>query len=102
MICRHPVSSLERQQYQGSCKFVWNVDTGHYAVVWTRPLHKVEPNDDMDPWNPARDIAMKLRENINHIPMRQTVKTITNELVLRGKLMFVFYSGLRDTRTEFC
>ncbi|KAJ9593181.1 hypothetical protein L9F63_015278, partial [Diploptera punctata] len=90
--------SLERQQYQGSCKFVWNVDTGHYAVVWTRPLHRVDPNDDMDPWNPARDIAVKLRENINHVPMCQTVKTISNELVLRG-ISLVKISDL-DNLTE--
>ncbi|PSN51064.1 hypothetical protein C0J52_01517 [Blattella germanica] len=86
---RHPVSSMERQQYQGSCKFVWNVDTGHYAVVWTRALHKVDPNDaDVDPWNPARELAMKLRNNLHNVPMCQTVKTISNELVLRGKIYF--------------
>jgi len=83
------VSSMERQQYQGSCKFVWNVDTGHYAVVWTRALHEVDPCDtvDVDPWNPARDLAVKLREDLHHVPMYQSVKTITNELVLRGKLL---------------
>jgi len=84
---------MERQQYQGSCKFVWNVDTGNYAVVWTRALHEVDPCDtiNMDPWNPARDLAVKLREDLHHVPMYQSVKTITNELVLRGKLLSVLY-----------
>ena len=66
---------------------MWNVDTGHY-VVCTRALHKVEPSDDVDPWNPARDVATKLRKNISDIPMCQTVKTISNELVLRGEFPY--------------
>lgn len=68
---------------------MWNVDTGHYAVVWTRALREVDPckTIDMDPWNPARDLAVKLRKDLHHVPMYQSVKTITNELVLKGKLL---------------
>ena len=73
-------------------------------MVWTRALREVDPCNtiDMDPWNPARDLAVKLRKDLHNVPMYQPVKTITNELVLKGKLLsWVLSSVLKLLNVRF-
>ncbi|XP_067004415.2 uncharacterized protein [Anabrus simplex] len=82
---RHPVSSQQRRQYQGGCRFVWNLDTGLYSVVDTKELTEVEEYiDEKEPWNPAREMAREMRENLPHIPLSHMVRYICNKPALRG------------------
>nr|CAD7448144.1 unnamed protein product [Timema bartmani] len=83
-VCRNPVSSLQRKQYQGGCKFVWNIVTGKHSVVEVDPLTEFGSLEDCEPWNPARGMAKNLHENLPQIPMSQSVRFITNQLVLKG------------------
>nr|CAD7589986.1 unnamed protein product [Timema genevievae] len=80
----NPVSSLQRKQYQGGCKFVWNIVTGKHSVVEVDPLTEFGSLEDCEPWNPARGMAKNLHENLPQIPMSQSVRFITNQLVLKG------------------
>nr|CAD7430815.1 unnamed protein product [Timema monikensis] len=81
---RNPVSSLQRKQYQGGCKFVWNIVTGKHSVVEVDPLTEFGSLEDCEPWNPARGMAKNFHENLPQIPMCQSVRFITNQLVLKG------------------
>nr|CAD7205824.1 unnamed protein product [Timema douglasi] len=84
ILCRNPVSSLQRKQYQGGCKFVWNIVTGKHSVVEVDPLTEFGSLEDCEPWNPARGMAKNFHENLPQIPMCQSVRFITNQLVLKG------------------
>nr|CAD7407158.1 unnamed protein product [Timema cristinae] len=74
----------KRKQYQGGCKFVWNIVTGKHSVVEVDPLTEFGSLEDCEPWNPARGMAKNFHENLPQIPMCQSVRFITNQLVLKG------------------
>ncbi|KAK7872737.1 hypothetical protein R5R35_011872 [Gryllus longicercus] len=81
---RHPVSSQQRRQYQGGCHFIWNLDTGDYSVVDTKPLAEVDSTEENDPWNPARDLAKQLRQELPQVPVLHSVRHVSNKPALKG------------------
>ncbi|XP_034257159.1 uncharacterized protein LOC117654554 [Thrips palmi] len=97
----------DRQQYQTSCLFVWNMNTSMYRVERAGDLDRLETNsqdeaelsdlrdiqfaasspEQSDDWNPARKEAQQLRENgVLHCwgANQPPVKVMTNVSVLEG------------------
>lgn len=102
----------DRQQYQTSCLFVWNMNTSMYRVVRAGSLERLEtssydeaelpdmrdthfvsgsPEQTGDDWNPARKEAHELRiiSALNCWGANQpVVKVMSNNPFLEGMLKY--------------
>lgn len=76
------ISSLQRHQFQGSFRFVWNMDSAECELIDSESLKEVSAFPDGD-WHPARVISAEMQRRWG-VMAGSRVRSVTNGPVLRG------------------